>query len=221
MNKTKKEPLNAIAIIPIRGTDKFYNETIAGKTILARTIDNAKNATCITDVYVLTDNAEIEKHAAKAGAKPLLQDASISRKTLEEALQHAIITLRKQGVTPEIVFSLEITHPLRPAGLFDKMARIMQEGEFDTVLTVVKETDNFWKIAPDGGVKRLDEKSLRKEREPMFRELLGIGCATRADLIASGVRVGRSVGIVPIEPVYATIDVRTVEDIKLAEKFAK
>ncbi len=58
----------------------------------------------------------------------------------------------------------------------------------------------------------------REEREPIFRELLGIACVTRAKLISDGIRVGRTVGIVPVDEKTARIDVRTEEDAWLANQ---
>ena len=210
-----------IAIIPVRGADKFTRTVVGGKTLLAHTIDAARASEKINAVIVSTDSAEVAAYAKELGAQvPFLRSAKLAAPgvRLEDVLQETVRELDQHGQHPTIVVSLEILHPLRPAGLLDKMISLLEENDFDTVFTVARMHDNIWRQDAAGKVLRFDEKSRREEREPIFRELLGIACVTRAKLISDGIRVGRTVGIVPVDEKTARIDVRTEEDAWLANQ---
>lgn len=199
-----------IAIIPVRGNDTLYKQEIEGKSLLQRAIEAAD----VDSVYISTDSEEVAAYARKLGAEvPFLRDEELSAKgvKLEQVFQDFLEKL-EQDV--DIVVTMEITHPFRPKGLVGQMVKLLQDHDFDTVFTGIKEKDSFWK-EEDGALRRIDEESLRKERAPMYRELLGVGCATKAALIKEGIRVGRNVGIVPVSG-PAAIEVKSEKDLKLA-----
>lgn len=209
-------------IIPIRGTDQFYKRLINGKPLLAYTLEAARASQKAGRVIVSTDSEDVARFTKELGAEARIHEKKFSSKATEDVLRDVIMHLEKQGQAPGVVISLEITHPYRPKMLIDSMISLLEKDEsLDTIITVTKEKDNFWKQDENGRIVRLNEKSQRFEREPLFREVLGIACATRSSVIKTGNRIGQNVGIIPIDAYFGRIDIRNEDDFRFAEQTLK
>ena len=91
-----------ISIIPARGGSKGIPGKniipVAGKPLLAWTIEQSLNAKSVDSTYVTTNNDEIAEVAREYGAKIIWRPESISgdEASSEVALLHAIDHLRKE-----------------------------------------------------------------------------------------------------------------------------
>ena len=110
-----------LAVIPARGGSKGIPlknlRTVAGKTLLARTIEVAQAIPEISDVCVSTDHADI-KAAAEAYDHVLIVDRpdelSGDRVPDSPVLQHATLEAEtSNNTTYDIVVMLQVTSPLR------------------------------------------------------------------------------------------------------------
>lgn len=114
---------SSLGIIPARGGSKGIPgkniKMLAGKPLIAWTIEAAKNADLLDRVIVSTDDEEIAKVAREYGAEvPFLRPKEISGDlaTDVEFIDHALLFLKeKEGYEPDIVLRLPPTSPLRKA----------------------------------------------------------------------------------------------------------
>ncbi len=125
--------MDILAIIPARGGSKSIPrkniKLLAGKPLIAWTIEEAKKSKYITRVIVSTDDAEIAEVARVYGAEvPFIRPAEISGDlaTDVEFLTHALDFLKeKEGYEPEIILRLPPTSPLRTATHIDEGIKVL------------------------------------------------------------------------------------------------
>lgn len=118
-----------IAIIPARGNSKGLKDKnlrkIGGKTLLAHTIEDAKEAT--SNVWVSSDDKKILQEAEKYGAGWIERPELLALDTApsEAAIIHALNVLSVPQ--DEIVIFLQCTSPFRKPGEVRRAARKFQE----------------------------------------------------------------------------------------------
>lgn len=109
-----------IAIIPARGGSKGLPgkniKLLAGKPLIAWTIERAKKSKYIDELIVNTDSKEIARVAKKYGAKvPFLRPKELAqdKSSVYDVIFHTLDWFKKNGSEFEIVILLEPTSPLR------------------------------------------------------------------------------------------------------------
>jgi YrbI family 3-deoxy-D-manno-octulosonate 8-phosphate phosphatase len=112
--------MTTVAIIPARGGSRGIPRKnlrmIAGKPLLAYSIEHARATPAIDRVVVSTDDVEIGTVAARYGAEVIWRPAEISgdRASSEAALLHALDELAaRDDYRPDLVVMLQATSPLR------------------------------------------------------------------------------------------------------------
>jgi len=112
-----------------------------------------------------------------------------------------------------VIVYLEITHLYRPKNMIDDMIKRFTTEKLDTLFTAQETTSVYWKYDTDR-YKRMDETFMRSMfRRPIYKEMMGLVTITS---FKAGKFVGDNVGIVPIKGVFSTIDIKSEEDIWLA-----
>lgn len=145
--------MSNLAIIPARGGSKGIPrkniKDIAGKPLIAWTIEHALSAQCIDRVVVTTDDEEIAEAALRYGAEvPFLRPDDISgdTATTESAMLHALNWLRcEEGYQPENLFLLQATSPVRELGLLDKAYEQFIQSGANSLLSVCEFWHFLWK----------------------------------------------------------------------------
>ncbi|MEK7090571.1 MAG: acylneuraminate cytidylyltransferase family protein, partial [Patescibacteria group bacterium] len=120
--------MEILGIIPARGGSKGVPgkniRNLAGKPLIAWTIEIAKQSNLLTRLIISTDSEEIAKVAEKYGGEvPFLRPAEISGDlaTDVEFLNHALDFLKqKENYEPDIILRLPPTSPLRTAAHIDQ-----------------------------------------------------------------------------------------------------
>ena len=109
-----------LAIIPARGGSKGIPRKnvrlLAGKPLLAYSIEHARQASSVTRVVVSTDDDEIAETARRYGAEVVCRPPEISgdEAASESALVHVLDVLRdEEAYEPDLVVFLQATSPLR------------------------------------------------------------------------------------------------------------
>ena len=210
-----------IALVPVQGKP-LYRERLGGKPLLAHTLDAAKKSRFVDRIIVTTEDEEMAELARAEGAEaPFLRPRELAGPDvpLERVLQHAIEWLEGQeGRAVDVVVLLEVTHPLRPPGLIDKIVETLLNEDWDSVFVAYEETANFWHMEK-GGLTPVGEPghAPRSARKPIYREISGMVCATRGEVVKRGDRLGYRVGMVPIRDVSGRVDVRSKVDLRIAE----
>jgi CMP-N,N'-diacetyllegionaminic acid synthase len=132
---TLAETLDVVGLIPARGGSKGIPRKnlapVAGKPLLAWTVDAARAATELTRVVVSTDDDEI---ASAAGVEVLRRPAELAadETPMLDVVRHAVAEL-----SPDVVVLLQPTSPLRRAEHIDAAVRLLLESGADAVVSVV------------------------------------------------------------------------------------
>lgn len=109
-----------LALIPARGGSKGIpgknTKELAGKPLIAHTIEAARSCSCLDDVLVSTDSEEIAETARKFGAwVPFLRPGELANDTAKtiDAVLYTLRRLAKEGKEYDYVVLLQPTSPLR------------------------------------------------------------------------------------------------------------
>ena len=137
--------MECLAIIPARGGSKGILRKnvrlIAGKPLLAHSIEQALSSKLISRVVVSTDDSEIAVVTQQYGAKVVWRPAEISGDTAtsESALLHALDHLRDlENYQPDLVVFLQCTSPIRLKQDIDSAIQVLIDDNADSLLSVVR-----------------------------------------------------------------------------------
>lgn len=220
---------HVVAIVPARGGSKGLPgkniRPLAGKPLIAHTIEAAKASCLVSRVLISTDDPQIARVAKEWGAEaPFVRPAELAQDLAptEPVLAHAVEWLeREEGYRTDIVLFLQPTEIFRTTAMIDAVIQqLLDDPALDSAFIAYPTHKNFWR-KQDGAWTRLAPDLAygpRQTREPLYREDTGVACATRAALIKEGQRVGRRVAIVPNTDAASAIDIHTEFDFWLAEK---
>lgn len=144
-----------LALIPARSGSKSIPHKnvrlLAGKPLLAYSIEHALAARLINRVIVSTDSPVYAEIARRYGAEtPFLRPPEISQdhSTDLEVFTHALRWLEdKEGYVPDVCVHLRPTHPIRKVEDVDKMVQLLLDNpEIDSVRSVVPAPETPFKM---------------------------------------------------------------------------
>lgn len=149
--------MNILAIIPARAGSKGIpckNITpMAGKPLVAYSIETALASKHINRVIVSTDDEDIATVAREYGAEvPFLRpkDMAGDKSPIGQAFSHVLDGLKEtEGYIHDILVALYPTHPLRSVSLIDSLIDRCREG-FTPVCTVKQRPVNVSTIFVSG-----------------------------------------------------------------------
>jgi N-acylneuraminate cytidylyltransferase len=215
-----------VAIVPVRGRDLERNGrplTLAGRPLIAHTLDALRGAELVGRIVVSTDS---DRHAAIAreyGAEvPFLRPADLAAAGvgLDDVLRHCLDSLEAQGgaLWSHVVVA-EVTHPLRPAGLVDRVLQALDEQNLDTVFTAYEERHSFWHFNSYGELEPVEKQigATRGERPVLYREASGLVLVCRSEILRQGSRFGPRIGVVPVRGLFGLIDLQDEGGLELTE----
>lgn len=170
-----------IAIIPARGGSKGLPDKniypIAGRPLIAWTIEQSVNTKSVHATFVSTNNAEIAHVSEAWGAETIWRpnDLSTDTATSESAILHAVKFLRQErGIKPDIIVFLQATSPLRKRDDIENAIEIFHATGADSLISG-SYVDDFliWQKRQDGWHSfNYDYKNrgCRQDRKPQFVE---------------------------------------------------
>ena len=127
-----REKKKIIALIPARGGSKGIQrkniKLLAGKPLIAYSIETALKSKYIDRVVVSTEDEEIAEISKKYGAEvPFLRPKELARDDSPtiDAIMHAINRFEESGEYFDIIVLLEPTSPLRDVEDIDKCVEIL------------------------------------------------------------------------------------------------
>lgn len=218
-----------IAVVPARGGSKGVPGKnivpLAGKPLLAWTIEVARAAGLIDRTIVSTDDDAIARVARTHGAEVYRRPAYLASDVavVIDAIRYLIATLRSESEPGHIMVLLEPTCPLRsPDDVRRCVEKLVHEGK-DSVATF-KEADlnphRAWSIADDipstfiAGV----NPWMPRQELPKAYQLNGAVYCFRADRlppVERGLLFGKAGAV--IMPAERSIDIDTPDDLLFAE----
>ncbi len=173
--------LKVLAVITARGGSKGIPrkniKDLAGKPLIAWTIEAAQGSKLLTDYLVSTDDQEIADISRQCGAPvPFMRPAELATDTATSmgVVQHALKWQEEnEGKTYDALMILQPTSPLRSSQDIDGCIEKMAETDCDSVMSMVKLTDFAAKK-----LKVLDGDKIRpwmedEGRESSSRQALG------------------------------------------------
>lgn len=172
---------NILAVIPARGGSKgILNKNLcllAGKPLIAHTIEHARQARSINRTVVSTDSPEIAAVSEQYGAEVVQRPEEITGDTAssESALLHTLEHLQQtQRCEPDLVVFLQCTSPLIMAEDIDGTVQTLLDENADSALAVVPFRYFLWRREPDGYAAAINHdkrtRPLRQECDPQFLE---------------------------------------------------
>ena len=172
--------VNAIAIIPARGGSKGVIgknlRLVAGKPLVAWTIEAARKSRYIKQVVVSTDSDSIAAISRRYGAEVVERPADISgdAASSESALLHAVSVLEGRDECFEEVVFLQCTSPFTTAEDIDACIQRLRDEKADVAFTAKVFYYFVWKEQEDGrcvGINHdMSVRPRRQDREPQYEE---------------------------------------------------
>jgi len=144
---------DVIAIIPARGGSKGIPKKnlrpVAGKPLIAWTIEQARASVLFRRIEVSTDSEEIAEVARNYGAEvPFLRPAELATDTspTEPVLIHALDWLeRNEEYKPLLVTLLQPTCPIRKPGSIDRALKHFNAQQANSLLSVREIHPFLWR----------------------------------------------------------------------------
>jgi len=213
-----------------KGLPRKNIKQLAGKPLIAHSIEAALQSSYVSRVVVSTDDEEIAQVAREYGADvPFLRPADLASDNSPEWLswQHALEFLQSEGQMPDVFLSVPTTAPLRAVSDLDDCVELLLKGEHDIVITASEAARNpyFNMVKVVNGRAELAVKPAmtvsRRQDAPQFYDVATVAYAARSSFILNHKTLfeGR-VGVVII-PAERTLDIDTLLDFKIADFLMK
>ncbi len=175
--------MDVLALIPARGGSKGIPRKnlclLGGLPLVARTVEAARGARCVTRVAVSTDDPEIAAVARAHGAEVVMRPPELSTDAAssESALLHALGQLRAGGAPdPELVVFLQCTSPFTLPADIDGTVESLLAGKADSAFSASRFSHFLWRRDESGAAVGVGhDKSARPRRQERGEEYLENG----------------------------------------------
>jgi CMP-N-acetylneuraminic acid synthetase len=134
-----------LAIIPARGGSKGIPDKnlrpLAGKPLIAYVAEVVRASGAIDRLILSTDSPAIAELGASLGIEvPFLRPPELAQDSspMQPVLEHAVLTLEKEGWFPQVVVVLQPTAPLRKPEHLRQAIALLEEKACDSVVSVVE-----------------------------------------------------------------------------------
>jgi len=224
--------INVVAIITARGGSKRVLHKnirkLAGKPLIAYTIEEAKKSKTLDRVIVSTDDKKIAKISRACGAEvPFRRPSRLARDTSHSPaiIKHAVRYLEsKENYRPDIIVVLQPTSPFRRAQHIDEAVRKMIETGADSVVSVCEVAEPpYWmkRLVKDKVIpfvkSKIDYHILERQQLPKVYRLNGAVYVVRRDfLMKENKIIGGDIRAIIMNQMHS-LDMDTLLDFFLAE----
>jgi len=225
------EPANplTVAIIPARGGSRGVPRKnvlpVGGVPLVARAVASARAAERVDLVVVSTDDAEIARVAADAGATVVDRPADIAGSTAssESALLHVLDTLERDGTHVGTVVFLQATSPFIDARGIDDAVAMVDGGGYDAAFSAFETYGFLWSRDVDAAAAAINHDAAhrprRQDREPHYLETGAFYAFDAAGFRRAGHRFFGRVGIVEV-PELSAVEIDDHAQLALARAIA-
>jgi len=217
-----------LCLIPARGGSKGIPgknlRLVAGKPLLAWTVEHALAVSEDLDVVVSTDDSDIADAARRAGADvPFLRPPELAQDTTptEPVVLHALTALDALGRHHDTVLLLQATSPVRLPGTLDRALTQFRTEEVDSLVGVVPQAPFLWWAGdPPRSDYDVDRRPRRQDLDPStlrYRETGSLYVTKRWVYDERGNRLGGRIGLFVMDEVEG-VDIDTDLDLAVAEQ---
>jgi CMP-N,N'-diacetyllegionaminic acid synthase len=221
-----------LAVIPARGGSKGIKDKnirpLAGKPLIAFSIEAAKSSELLGDFLVSTDSKRIAEIARSLGAPvPFLRPASLAQDSSPtvDTLIHAVEWYeREKGRRVDAVAILQPTAPLRLGSDIDAALQIFFEGKARSLFSCFQETSSHplvMYIEAEGLLKPLlsdhDAVVRRQDFPPVYVRNGAIYIASR-ELVIDERRIRDDRSMLYLMPRERSVNIDELDDFEEAER---
>lgn len=219
-----------LAVIPARGGSKgvpYKNiKKLAGKPLLAYTVQAALESGVFEKVIVSTDSDLIAKEAEKCGAEvPFVRPAELSGDLIssDDVVLHALDYYQELGIRYNMVCKLQPTSPLRNALHIKEAYQMLLERKADSVISVCMcEHSPLWSgiIKEDMRLDNFisnDAKRACRQEMPTYYRLNGAIYMAKAECLIGNKSFFGQDSIAYIMSQETSVDIDSELDFKVAE----
>lgn len=168
--------MNVIAIIPARGgSERIPRKNVlpvAGKPLIAYSIEHALNSKSVTRTVVSTDDDEIAGVSEKFGAEVIRRPPELAVPTAssESALVHVLDVLKqKDSFNPDLIVFLQCTSPARDPLDIDRAIETLVKTGSDSLFSACRWNKLVWRNT-QRGLESLNYDYKDRKREQEFPE---------------------------------------------------
>ena len=219
--------MTTIAIIPARGGSKGVPRKnirfLAGKPLIAHSIEDAQESTSVDQVYVSTDDTEIASISAEYGAKIIQRPADLANGTAssESALIHSLQALEAQNINPDLLVFLQCTSPIRTGAEIDQAIAKLKAEEGDSLVSVSPSHRFLWEEV-NGVAKSINydyrHRPRRQDMNPQYVENGSIDVFKPWVLKENKNRLGGKISLYVMSEI-AAVEIDSEEDFQMIEFF--
>jgi len=226
MYKNKK----ILAIIPARGKSSGIKrkniKPLAGKSLIAYTIETALKSQYLDRVIVSTEDKKIAKISKQYGAEVMERPKNLTRDNTPviQVLRHVVNLLsNNEKYIPDIVVLLQPTSPLRRVDDINLAIRQLLEKKSDSVVSLCQTKSNpYWtyklkndnKICP---IIKSKYNTARRQDAPKTYKLNGAVYVTKRNVLMDQNKIlGKNTRAI-IMPQERSVDIDTLLDFKMVE----
>jgi CMP-N,N'-diacetyllegionaminic acid synthase len=217
--------MSILAIIPARGGSvrlKRKNiKHLAGKPLIAYSIEAAKNSSNIDRVVVSTDDDEFAEVSRKYGAEVIMRPTELatSEASSLSVMKHVLENLDDK---PDVVVLLQPTSPLRTTEHIDLALGLLLDNDADAVISVKKVPDPVALVSVENGYLMFGGGStkLPKNSGKDFYQINGAVYVFNREVVESAESYAFGEKTLPyVMDQITSLDIDTLEDFELAEAF--
>ena len=221
--------MNIVTIIPARGGSKGIHKKnlidICGKPLVAWTIECALGSEAGSDVYVSTDDAEIEAVSKKYGAKVIHRPAELAGDTAssEDAILHAVSQIEQHKAVDLVIF-LQATSPIRESKDIDlAVQQFVSEGADSLFSGSVLDCISLWQNK-HGEFKSFTydycNRRPRQKNDKYYLENGSIYLHKSGLLKTQKNRLGGKISFYEM-PTWKSFEIDTYDDVEMCEYFIR
>jgi CMP-N-acetylneuraminic acid synthetase len=218
-----------MAFIPARGGSKGLPRKnvrmFLSEPLVCRAVRIANEADIFDRIIVNTDDDEIGRLAADAGAEVVYRPAEMGSDAAEvdPLIKWTMNELGLPSTSEEVIALLYCTAPLRSSSDITKTVNLVKSGEYDSALTLVETSDYLWRRSGDVFEPTNYDPAKRAARQQeswnQYKENKAVYAFRLKDIVATGCRLNGKIGGVMMGA-DMSIDIDTLEEFKIAEAIA-
>jgi len=228
VQKRKLDPIDVIAIIPIRGhsIDSRSNplKKIGGKCLIDWTIESALKSQLVSKVVITTPDEKVIGHARKSYPEVMVHKRDVKlawiNTAIEETALEALEFYKSSDKEPDVLLMLYIEAPFRSAMYIDKAINTFQLYDVDVVDGVRSDNDIFYVHRGNGLELWHKDNKLRLERDELYRRVGGIHLIRTSTLVKTRNMLAARTGHIFLDQ-EAGFTIKSELDLEIADLIAK
>ncbi len=228
VQKRQLDPIDVIAIIPVRGqsVDPRSNplKKIGKRCLIDWTIESALESRLVTKVIITSPDKQVIGHVRTNYPEVILheRDVQLARINtgIEDTALEALDFYKSNGKEPDALLMLYIEAPFRSTMYMDKAINTFQLYDVDVVDGVSSDNDIFYVHRGNGLELWHKDNRLRLEREELYRRAGGIHLIRTSALMKTKDMLGGRIGHIFLDQ-QAAFTIKSELDWNIAELISK